>query len=937
MVGRTIRPGKTFGIENFIFSEGIHVNPVSSAHPEASDANTAESSETATERTQGLSGAEASRRMSTIGPNELTEGESVPAWKRLLSAFSDRLILMLIAAAIVALVVSGELKTPLVVLGVVLLNVIIGFLQEQRAERSVEALRKSMTSRARVRRDGELRYIDARELVPGDIVLIEAGDRVPADGRLLVATNLEATEAALTGESQPSTKVAGGPTGDDVPVGDRSGMVFMNTAVTRGRAEFEVTSTGMKTQMGLLATMLRETESAETPLQKQLAKLAHSVAKLAIVIVAIVFVIGLIRGESFTKVALTAVALAVAAIPEGLPAVTVVTLAIGVSKMAKKNAIVKRLASVETLGCATVICSDKTGTLTLNEMTAVEIVSQLLPHEVTGTGYAPVGEIRHHGDEPVSLDTALISMALCNDAEIRESNGQWELVGDPTEGALAVLAQKGGIDITVMRTRHPRLAEVPFDSAHKFMATVHELPTTGGTATVRVIVKGAPDVLLARSTHVIDGTGVAAPIAAHRATIDSHNNRLGNEGKRVLAVAHRELSSEVWDEFTTSGGDAMELVSDLTLLALIGIVDPPRGEARDAIASAHSAGIAVKMITGDHVSTATAIGQQLGLRGEAVSGAELETMSEEELDCRIDGTAVFARVSPEHKLRLVRALQKRGHVVAMTGDGVNDAPALKQADLGIAMGITGTDVSKEAATMVLADDNFATIVTAVSRGRAIYANIVKFVRFQLSTTIGFAALFLLASIIGIAGGKPFAAIAILWVNLIMDGPPAMALGLDPVDDDAMNRPPRSPDERILTKQRWSAVITSAVVMALGTLAVLEFGPGEDIAAGTPSVSGTMAFATFVLFQFFNILNARHDYRSAFSRSTLTNHWLWISLAAVIGLQIVVTHVGPFQRLFDTTSISFVQWLVCAAIASSVLFVEEIRKGIVRLLARRTLA
>ncbi|MFM8528141.1 MAG: cation-translocating P-type ATPase, partial [Ilumatobacteraceae bacterium] len=573
---------------------------VSSAHPDISDDSAAGGPAGSVDRAPGLSSGEAAQRLATVGPNELTAGESVPAWRRLLSAFSDRLILMLVAAAVVALVVSGELKTPLVVLGVVLLNVIIGFLQEQRAERSVEALRKSMTSRARVRRDGELRYIDARELVPGDIVLVEAGDRVPADGRLLTATNLEATEAALTGESQPSTKVAGGATGDDVPVGDRSGMVFMNTTVTRGRAVFEVTSTGMATQMGRLATLLRETESAETPLQKQLAKLAHSVAKLAIVIVAIVFVIGLIRGESVTKVALTAVARAVAAIPEGLPAVTVVTLALGVSKMAKRNAIVKRLASVETLGCATVICSDKTGTLTLNEMTAVEIVSHLMPHEVTGSGYSPDGEIRHRGDEPVSLDTALISMALCNDAEIRQSNGQWELVGDPTEGALAVLAQKGGIGITAMRSRHPRIAEVPFDSAHKFMATVHELPTAGGAATVRVIVKGAPDVLLARSTHVIDADGVAAPIASHRSAIDGHNSRLGDEGKRVLAVAHRELSPEVWDEFTTSGGDPMELVGDLTLLALIGIVDPPRSEARDAISSAHSAGIAVKMITGDH-------------------------------------------------------------------------------------------------------------------------------------------------------------------------------------------------------------------------------------------------------------------------------------------------------------------------------------------------
>ncbi len=879
----------------------------------------------------GLSTDEAAKRLATHGANELVADAGTPWWKRLLAGFTDRLILMLMAAAVVALVVSGELKTPIVVLSVVVLNVVIGFIQEQRAEKSVEALRRSMTSRARVRRGGELMYVDSVALVPGDIVLLEAGDRVPADGILLTASNLEATEAALTGESQPSSKVAGGPSGEHVPLGDRSGMVFMNSAITRGRAEFEVSATGMGTQIGRLATLLRETEASITPLQRQLQGLAHSVAKLALAIVAVVFVIGLIRGESFSQIALTSVALAVAAIPEGLPAVTVVTLAVGVAKMAKRNAIVKRLASVETLGCATVICSDKTGTLTLNEMTAVELITQLEVHEVTGGGYSPDGTIRRRGDDdPVGLDTALMSMALCNDAEIRRGdNGEWQLVGDPTEGALVVLAAKGGIDTAALRNRHPRIAEVPFDSANKFMATVHHLTSSSGDPVVRVIVKGAPDVLFVRCARVIDRSGEASPFEAHRSDLEGHNHRLGGSGYRVLAVAQREMSPEAWEEFSESGGDPIGLVGDLTLVALIGIVDPPRPEARVAISEAHGAGIAVKMITGDHVSTATAIGEQLGLRGKAVSGSELESMSDEELDSRIEEVSVFARVSPEHKLRLVKALQKRGHVVAMTGDGVNDAPALKQADLGVAMGITGTDVSKEAATMVLADDNFATIVDAVGRGRGIYSNIVKFVRFQLSTTLGFAMLFLLASIIGIAEGKPFTAIAILWVNLIMDGPPAMALGLDPVDGDAMKQQPRPAGERILTRRRWSAVAVSSLVMALGTLAVLEWGPGEALKAGEASVAGTMAFNTFVLFQFFNILNARHDTRSVFNRSTFTNHWLWVSLAMVIGLQVAVTHVGPFQDLFDTTSISGAQWLVCIGVSATVLVADEIRKLIAR--------
>ncbi|MFZ4720694.1 MAG: cation-translocating P-type ATPase, partial [Ilumatobacteraceae bacterium] len=619
------------------------------------------------------------------------------------------------------------------------------------------------------------------------------------------------------------------------------------------------------------------------------------------------------------------------AIPEGLPAVTAVTLALGVSSMAKRHAIVKRLASVETLGCTSVICSDKTGTLTLNEMTAVELITQLRPHAVDGAGYAPAGTIEHlPGDDRVTVDTALTAMALCNDAEIRQSqHGEWELVGDPTEGALAVLAAKGGIDVNDLRARHPRLAVVPFDSANKFMATVHELTTDAGERVVRLLVKGAPDVLLARSTNVIDHDGALAPIAEHLNSVTAHNARLGSAGLRVLAVAQRDLTPADWAEFADAGGEPITLVQDLTLLALAGIVDPPRPEARDAITEAHAAGIKVKMITGDHAATAAAIGEQLGLRGEAVTGADLDAMSDDELSRRIDDITVFARVAPEHKLRLIAALQQRQNVVAMTGDGVNDAPALKKADIGIAMGITGTEVSKEAATMVLTDDNFATIVDAVGRGRTIYANIVKFVRFQLSTTIGFAMLFLLAAAFGIAGGKPFTAIAILWVNLIMDGPPAMALGVDPADGDVMRRRPRPLSEKILTRSRWAAVGTSATVMALGTLAVLEWAPGDSVRAGVASIGGTMAFNTFVLFQFFNILNARHDTRTVFHRDTLRNRWLWVALAAVVLLQVAVTHVGFLQRLFDTTSISATQWLVCAAVASSVLWIEEIRKLVVR--------
>ncbi|MEY4225117.1 MAG: hypothetical protein RIS33_2051, partial [Actinomycetota bacterium] len=813
------------------------------------------------------------------------------------------------------------------------LNAIIGFVQENRAEASLEALKKMLTANTRVRRNGEVLSIPSADVVPGDMVLVEAGDRIPADGRIALAANLEIEEAALTGESHPSSKSSDLVEKADAPLGDRTCMAYMNTTVTRGRAEIVITSTGMNTEIGRIAGLLRETETDKTPLQKQLEGLAHSLAKLSGVIVVAVFAIGLLRGDGVSELLNLAVALAVATIPEGLPAVTAVTLAIGVSKMAKKNAIVKRLASVETLGCTSIICSDKTGTLTLNEMTARRLVIQGREHHVTGEGYSPEGAIEHvAGDAPFTLDNALLGMALCSDAVIRNDTGDWTLVGDPTEGALVVLAAKGGLDVTDLRTRHPRVAEVPFDSATKLMATFHELAGSSGDRVVRMFVKGAPDVIVARSSSAIGADGVAQPITTATAELMRHNDRLGSEGLRVLAVAQRDIDLDAWTEFTASGSDPAELVGDLMLLALVGIVDPPRPEAKAAIAEARQAGITVKMITGDHAVTARAIGQELGLASGdvvAVTGADLDTMDDAELDRRIDDISVFARVAPEHKIRLVAALQRKGNVVAMTGDGVNDAPALKKADMGVAMGITGTEVTKEAATMVLADDNFATIVGAVKRGRTIYDNIVKFVRFQLSTTLGFAMLFLAASIFGIASGKPFAAIAILWVNIIMDGPPAMALGLDKADSDIMRRRPRPMDERILTKSRWSAVAFASLIMAIGTLAVLAWAPGPEAEAGTATVAGTMAFNTFVLFQFFNILNVRSDRNTVFRRQTFTNWQLWGALAAVLLLQVGVTHVGFMQDLFDTTSISGTQWLVSIAVASSVLWLEEIRKFFIR--------
>lgn len=833
---------------------------------------------------------------------------------------------------------SGEVKTPAVVLVVVVLNATLGFVQESRAERSLEALRNMLVVTARVRRGGVMVDVPAREVVPGDIVLVEPGDRIPADGRLLFAGNLEVEEAALTGESLPAPK-ATEPVPAEAPVADRTCMVHMNTTVTRGRGELVVVSTGMDTEIGRIAHLLAAAGVESTPLQRQLDRLAKALAVLAGVIVAAVFAIGLARGQEVGELLLVAVALAVASIPEGLPAVTAVTLAIGVARMAEQNAIVKRLASVETLGCTTVVCSDKTGTLTLNQMTARELVFQMVTYRVSGQGYEPEGSITPESEPgPLHLHVAMTPLALCSDAVVHRNGTTSDLVGDPTEGAVVTLAAKAGLDATHLRRVHPRLAEVPFDSAVKLMATVHQVLTSSGEPVVRVLVKGALDVLLPRTGRVIGPDGIAHPLGELRTEVQAHHDRMAEEGLRVLAVAQRDLDPGAWSEFQATGTPVLDLVDDLVLVALVGILDPPRPEARTAIASAHQAGVKVKVITGDHAATAIAIGTELGLRqnGEpvrAITGAELDLLDDGELARRIEDIDLFARVAPEHKLRLVSALQSRGEVVAMTGDGVNDAPALKQADMGIAMGITGTEVTKEAATMVLADDNFATIVTAIQRGRTIYDNIVKFVRFQLSTTLGFAALFLLASLFDVANGKPFTAIAILWVNIIMDGPPAMALGVDPTQRDVMERPPRPPSEPILTPRRWTATVLGASVMALGTLGVLAWGPGAEPEAGRATVAGTMAFTTFVLFQFFNILNVRSEHGSVFSRDTLRNRWLWSALAAVIALQVLVTSWGPLQRLFDVTSLGAAEWLVCSLVASSVLWVEELRKLFLRLTRR----
>ncbi|MFA7279430.1 MAG: HAD-IC family P-type ATPase, partial [Sterolibacterium sp.] len=750
---------------------------------------------------RGLDLGEAAERLARVGPNRLAEKPPRPIWRKFLDQFKSLLVLILLGAAVVAGAI-GDWKDAVVIAIVVLLNAALGFFQEHRAESALVALKNMLAPTARVRRDGEIKQIDAGNLVPGDLLLLEAGDRISADARILHAHGAEIAEAALTGEAHPVTKNVDAVEARSL-LAERRGMVFLNTVVTRGRLEAIVTATGMHTEMGRLAGLLADTAESITPLQIQLDTLGKRLALIAGVIVTLIFILGIARGDDLARAALMAIALAVAAIPEGLPAVVTVTLALGMHRMAKRHAIVKKLAAVETLGCTTVICSDKTGTLTLNQMTVRRLFVAGQRFSVSGKGYLAEGVIKAEDSTlpQVDLATCLQPAALCADAHIRAG----ELIGDPTEGALLVLAGKAGIDPVLLAEKTPRIAEIPFDSAYKFMATFHQEGET-----VNMWVKGAPDVLLARSGKYFTVTGAAALDEIAQTKFVSENRTLAEEAMRVLALAGRTIPANEFDP----AGDLFAWAGDLTLLGLVGIIDPPRAEAKEAIRLCHDAGIQVKMITGDHALTAAAIARELGLHGEVLEGRELDALDRPALAALVERTAVFARVAPEHKMHIVEALQARGHVVAMTGDGVNDAPALKTADIGIAMGITGTEVSKEAATLILTDDNFASIVRAVKEGRTIYDNIVKFVRFQLSTNIGAIFTVLGAPLLGLTA--PFTAIQILWVNIIMDGPPAMTLGVEPARRGIMREAPRTSGSSILSWQRLWRVGLYGLTMAVGT-------------------------------------------------------------------------------------------------------------------------
>lgn len=858
----------------------------------------------------GLSESEALDRLQHYGENRLIEATPRSLWLKFFDQFKNFLVIVLLFAALLAWAI-GDLKDAIVIVIVVIFNASLGFYQEHRAERTLAALKGMLAANARVRRNNQLLELDATLLVPGDIVLLEAGDRIPADGRLIVAHNLEVEEAALTGESHAVGKSTAVIDLAEIPLGDRINLLYMNTVLTRGRAELLVTATGMRTEMGKLASMIASAEESETPLQIQLDTLGKKLAAIAGVMVTLIFALDFFRGQHWAEAAMTAVALAVAAIPEGLPAVVTVTLAIGMWRMAKNRAILKKLSAVETLGSTTVICTDKTGTLTMNQMTARAGWFSDARFIVTGEGYLPKGEIQTN-IAPSDLRTLLLPMTLCTDSRVR--NGQ--LIGDPTEGALLVLAQKAGMDSEYEQEERPRIAEIPFDSAHKFMATFHHAGDT-----VEMLIKGAPDVLLARASTYLCTPNEIAINPELRLKIEAENAYLASQALRVLAIARRLIPAREFDP----AGDLMAWASDWTFLGLAGLMDPPRPEAKQAIAHCKQAGIQVKMITGDHKITAAAIGRELGLEGDVVSGAELDQMNEQELAKRIDDIAIFARVSPEHKVKIVNALRADGHITAMTGDGVNDAPALKSADIGVAMGITGTAVTKEAATLVLTDDNFATIVKAVEEGRVVYDNIIKFVRFQLSTNIGAILTVLAATLLGMP--TPFSAIQLLWVNIIMDGPPAMTLGIEPARPGIMSDKPRIQSAQILTLPRLGRLALYGITMMIGTLWMFQHGLNTQSA----SYAVTLAFTTFVLFQFFNVFNARVEQGSVFNINFFRNSKLWLSLIGVLSLQVMVVHWQPAQVIFGTTDLLIEDWLYVTLVASSVLLLDEIYKLTMKLI------
>jgi Ca2+-transporting ATPase len=939
----------------------------------------------------GLSAQEALNRQAELGKNVLPTGEGTSLIRLIISQFTNIMVMILIAAAVISWVL-GDIEDVIAIMVIVVLNAALGTFQEHRAEQALAALGAMQVPLVRVRRDGKVQEISARDLVPGDIVLLQEGDRIPADGRLLVAKSLNIEEAALTGESMPVEKNIAAINEGEVGLGDRKNMAFMGTAINFGRGEMLVTGIALKTELGKIASLLMGVEEGRTPLQRRLDHLSVLLVRGAVLTVIIVFCVGLLRGIALDEMLVTAISLAVAAIPEGLPAIITVSLSLGAARMVRRNALIRRLPAVETLGSVTVICSDKTGTLTKNEMTATLLA--LPGHDdvqVTGIGYTDSGDfITPSGklDPKTNSEVGrfLQAMTLDTDAylEPNPATGGYSVVGDTTEGALLIAAQKVGWTRNELEQRFPRVAELPFSSERKAMTTVHRIDNDNAKARFEnapfiSITKGAPDRLIGWATTEHTPNGVIPLSDERRQAWVDKVDELASQGLRVLGVAYRPLQ-DMPTEMTP------QIERELNLLGLIGILDPARPEARDAVAVARAAGIRPIMITGDHALTAEAIARDLGILREgekAITGAELEKMADSELVKALARTSAFARVSPEHKLKLVKALQSQGHVVAMTGDGVNDAPALKQADIGVAMGITGTEVSKGAADMVLTDDNFASIVAAVEEGRTIYDNIRKFVRYLLSSNVGEILVMLVAILIG--WQIPLLAIQILWVNLVTDGLPAIALGFEPAESGTMKRKPRATGESIFARGLGRQIIGLAVVLAIVTLAGFVYGhtslgldpfsptlnieslsreqlsgfasvdlipadwesmstedrlvaiegdetsgsshgSSEGLLGAAERLPRTIAFTVLALGQMFHVAGIRAGNQvSFFSVGFRKNRLLLYAILSTLVLQLLVIYVPFLQSIMETAALSLGQLLVCGALASIVLAGTELER------------
>ncbi|MCI8478730.1 MAG: calcium-translocating P-type ATPase, PMCA-type [Oscillospiraceae bacterium] len=843
------------------------------------------------DRRRGLSGQEAGERLKQYGRNELNGTKRESLVRRFLDQMRDPMILVLLAAAGLSLTASGgeDWLDAVIILLIVVVNACISISQENNAEQAMEALRRMSAPQAKVVRDGTVIQLDTALLVPGDIIVLEAGDLVPADARLLESASLKADESAMTGESVPVAKTADLVLAENTPLADRRNMLAASTVITNGRGTAVVTATGMETEVGRIAGMILEAEEVATPLQKKMTEISKTLSFVCLCVCAVMFGVGLLQGKALLDMFLTAVSLAVAAIPEGLPAIVTIVLALGVSRMARRGAIVKKLPAVETLGCASVICSDKTGTLTQNKMTIMEAWTL------------------RRGEQNLAMTIG----ALCNDAILTyDSQGAPVITGDPTEAALVELAVRSGIDKNTLEAHSPRRGELPFDAERKLMSTLHPKPGGG----VRVMVKGAPDVLVRRCRLT----------QRQVQTVLTANESMAARALRVLGVAYQDLD-QAPKELTSQ-----TLERNLTFVGLMGMMDPPRPQVKQAVAGCHAAGIRPVMITGDHKLTAVAVARSLDLYREgdlAITGEDLDFMPQELLEEEIEKFSVFARVSPEHKMRIVQAWQARGRVAAMTGDGVNDAPALKTADIGCAMGITGTDVAKEAADMILTDDDFSTIVSAVEQGRGIYANIKKAIHYLLSCNIGEIVTIFTATVLDFAQ-MPLVPVQLLWLNLVTDSLPALALGVEPVEEGVMDQAPRDPQERLFAGGFAFRLLWQGAMVGVLTLAAYFLG-AYILPGAADGAANTMAFATLTLCQLFHAFDVRSERASLFHIGLFSNPSMNKAFLAGLGMQLAVLCVPPLQAVFSTVSMNAAQWAAVLGLAVTPLVVCEIEKALGR--------